>query len=309
MAALTPFSLAAQRHGAAWFLLIAWGALLAQAAGIALPPEAELAVLALLVVFGLPHGALDLLLLRRCGRPVAATRLYTGVALLVIAAWNVAPATTLAAFLAISWLHFGVSDRLPTTPGAAIPAGAWLEGLVRGGAPLVLIAAAHPQRMTELFGLLVPAEQGALLARLLGHGVIPWSAAALWLLLSWIGARQWKGALELCTLALLFWWAPPLLAFAIYFAFLHSLRSLGALLQGAGASAPRRQWLAAALIPTLFTLAAALFALLWMHTEGLPQGQGLLRVIFIGLAALTFPHVLLWAWGRAAGNRRQGRFR
>ena len=174
--------------------------------------------------------------------------------------------------------------------------GGGLEGVARGGAPLCLVAGLHSAEALELFSWLVPvvaAEQAvSSLQRLLPL----WAAALLATL--WLAARgrAWRVVTELLALLLLFWQLPPLAAFALYFALLHAPRSillLPPLLPGLAG----RQWLAAALWPTALSLAAALLALGWLQRlEGVALEQSLVQVLFIGLAALTLPHVLLWGW-------------
>ncbi len=258
------------------------------------PPSMShmLALLVLLVVSGLPHGALDVLLLRRLGRRWRWwMALYAAVALLVVGLWRFFPGWMFGIFLLISWFHFGVTDRLLSGRLAG-----GLEGVARGGAPLCLVAGLHSAEALELFSWLVPvvaAEQAvSSLQRLLPL----WAAALLATL--WLAARgrAWRVVTELLALLLLFWQLPPLAAFALYFALLHAPRSillLPPLLPGLAG----RQWLAAALWPTALSLAAALLALGWLQRlEGVALEQSLVQVLFIGLAALTLPHVLLWGW-------------
>ncbi|WP_246686158.1 Brp/Blh family beta-carotene 15,15'-dioxygenase [Methylobacterium sp. WL8] len=89
-----------------------------------LPREASwLAALSVVIVLGVPHGALDgaiaaPLLRPRYGRAwfgVFAIP-YLGLSALVLLAWQLAPLAALAGFLALSVLHFGEEDAGPGVP-------------------------------------------------------------------------------------------------------------------------------------------------------------------------------------------------
>jgi len=101
------------------------------------------------------------------------------------------------------------------------------------------------------------------------------------------GTAATEQALLWATAALL----PPLLLFTIYFCCLHSLRHFSATIR----SIPRagRALAIAALLSGVVVLAAGSF-LQTVANEG-PDAlaRGLAQTIFIGLAALTVPHMIL----------------
>ncbi|WP_200373192.1 Brp/Blh family beta-carotene 15,15'-dioxygenase [Thiocystis violacea] len=281
--------------------ILLWGWLDAR-----LPFALEMALAVVSVaLLGIPHGALDFMhmkaLAARLGR---AELLWVGFVLylllggLVIAAWIAFPAPMLAAFLAATVLHWGVED---TRAPLAWRSGYIAEVLLRGAMPIVLPLAFHPAQTAWLFGQLIPTE--AALALTQGVG-------ALWPLLLLLAAsllgglfarraslprREWWTLIELATIAALFVVTPPLVAFAVYFGLLHSARYLTRYAM-AGESARRsgavRRALDHAWPMTLLTwvLALGAFALLSPERAGI---QATLQVLFIGLAALTFPHALL----------------
>ena len=133
-----------------------------------LPLAAQLIILALAVaVFGLPHGALDLALVRGAAQGswlalAAAIGVYLVVSAAVLAVWIAFPVAALLGFLAIAVIHFGLGDTEDRHgPQRAV------EVIARGGfagiAPLVF----HPQTTRDLFALLVgPASSGHLEAAL-----------------------------------------------------------------------------------------------------------------------------------------------
>ncbi len=116
------------RHAQAAGLLLCASITTALALGARLQPGpgAQIAVLVLAVsIFGVPHGALDLLVGRRWLAPQLGPRWwlpfhanYLALVAAVVLAWIHAPTATLAGFLTASAIHFGLGDvdraRLPT---------------------------------------------------------------------------------------------------------------------------------------------------------------------------------------------------
>lgn len=275
------------------FLLAAWGAIALWHALGPLPWAGQVGLLALLAAAGLPHGGLDLALIAQLParqRPPAAL-LYAALGGLVIGVWMYWPGPSLAAFLLVSWLHFGTSDGLqPRGPAA------WLEAIARGGLPLTLPAAFYADQVTLLFGLLAPQNEALWIATWLAHGLWLALAAALawagWVLLERSPQSRRTGT-ELISILALFALLPPLPAFALYFALLHAARSSERVL--AKTEAPRR-YRTLSLVATALTLAFALAAFSWLPPLTANHHQAAIQVVFIGLAALTWPHVLLHAF-------------
>lgn len=257
-----------------------------------LPREASwVAALAAVIVLGVPHGALDgavaaPLLQPRFGRawfPVFAVP-YLGLAGAVLLAWQVAPLATLAAFLAVSVLHFGTEDAGPGRP---------IEALMRGGLPIALPALLHPERTATLF---------AVVARVPMPELPTWWSAAAWLWLASVAAwllicRPRPTVLaEMTVLAAAFLALPPLTAFTLYFVGLHAPRHMRALvrdpMKAPGVDTMPRAVRAA--LP-IFALTLALGAGLWpLYASGAPDAAGtLLTVTLRMLSALTVPHILL----------------
>lgn len=100
--------------------------------------------------------------------------------------------------------------------------------------------------------------------------------------------RDWQTGLELAAVALLAVLAPPLVAFTIFFCGMHSARHILRTIDSAKTSSPR--FLLAALVAPMegtFILAA----LAWQQLRGLPLDVRLIQLVFVGLAALTLPHM------------------
>ena len=302
MAAPSPVSLIGDTAGAsrhrvpvrrAWLLRGA-GVLmgLGLVASACLPRESSwLVALAGVIVLGVPHGALDgavaaPLLRPRYGRVWFGVFAfpYLGLSALVLLAWQILPLVTLATFLAVSVLHFGLEDAGPGRP---------IEALVRGGLPVALPALLHPDQTAEVFAVVTRSPMPQL--------PVWWSTAAwLWLALTaaWLLTRGTRrGVLgEMIVLAVSFLALPPLTAFTLYFVGLHAPRHMLALvrdpIKAPGVHSMQRAVLAS--LP-IFALTVMLGAGLWPLYAASSSGAAatLLVVTLQMLSALTVPHILL----------------
>ena len=255
--------------------------------GLALKTGHELwAMGALVLLLGMPHGAFDVLIARKLlsladSKGWALFWLgYVGLSAAVVGLWIVAPSIFLCAFLIVSALHFGGD------PVAGFPR---LSRVLYGGAVIVLPALEHGAELQRLLGLVAGPASAALVVPVLSQLAVPWLAATV--LACVLEARTSRlAACEFAALAAVALVAPPLAAFTVYFCAMHSprhiLRTLASL-----QAAEARNALMQALWPTLAVLvAAALFGLL---ASDLPVETQVMQLVFVGLAALTLPHVIL----------------
>jgi len=261
-------------------------------------PGVELAlVTGAVALAGLPHGAADTWIAAREG--LARDRLgtavflavYSGLALLVIAAWLLFPVMSLALFLAISVWHFGDDSREGLHPVARIS-----TGLIILGAP----AAFHAAAVSEAYGILsgdgiaaIVSVQGALFW--LGCVGLPLTLA-LTPARSPLSARATPGRInhliEMVLLVGLAAFLSPLLYFAAYFCGVHSPRHLGRVIRLFPKRSGSGLWGTITAL-TLVTLLAGAAVWGWLTTAGQQPDAAGLQVLFIGLAALTLPHMLL----------------
>ena len=261
--------------------------------GIMAMAPLDLAALAAVVLIGLPHGALDGAIAIHLGfsrRVILFIRfllLYIGMAGLVIAAWIVAPALCLLGFLVISMIHFGAGD--------ARHGSGWVRGaevLAHGGLVVAGISQMHRSESDVIFAYLTGGDtmlvwQGLdMLTVIVGVSLVVCLAQALW-------HRRWRGtALELGVLAVLFALTPPLVGFAVYFCCVHSARHVAAIMSGLRQHMSANAMLLQTLVFTVASWLAGAAAIWWFADMADPQPV-ILRVVFIGLAALTVPHMIL----------------
>lgn len=261
-----------------------------------LSPAVELwAVAAAVVVFGVPHGALDPVLARARAQWTAARWAgfwlgYAALAALVVAVWAGAPALFLAGFLLVSAAHFA-GDPAPGAP--------WPVRVLHGGAPLVLPAFLHGAEVEGLFALLAGPGAAAAAVAVLAPLSGPWLVACLCMAIVRRRADPW-GSGELLCLALLATVAPPLVGFAVFFCLCHSARHVLRTAEGVGAPVSRILLQTAAPMAVVVGGGAAA----WLLLDGVPVDARVMQVVFVGLASLTVPHMLVvWGWLNAAPLR------
>jgi Brp/Blh family beta-carotene 15,15'-monooxygenase len=241
----------------------------------------------LILLLGVPHGALDPIFAQRLHH-IRRTRgwlmfglFYVLAAMMVIAAWWVAPGAFLIGFLLVSVAHFS-GDPAPPTPT--------VTRLLYGGAIIVLPAALHAGEVFRLFAMLVGTHRASTLTAALALLAWPWLAALLIAAIAQI-RRDWRTALEIVAVGVVALAAAPLYAFAAFFCAMHAARHILRTADYAGGSASLRRLLMLALPPMVATTAAALLISLRMPSSALDSG--LVQIIFVGLAALTVPHMAL----------------
>ena len=87
----------------------------------------------------------------------------------------------------------------------------------------------------------------------------------------------------------------PLIAFTIYFCFLHSIRHSISLITELDQESLRNGLLVFIKKATPLTILTAIFCLIGLYflNNNYNLDSAILKLIFIGLASLTFPHILL----------------
>ena len=265
------------------------------------PLPVQAAVLGVLVAtLGLPHGALDPLIARRAGlwrTPLGFAGFnlgYLAIVVLVVGIWLLAPTASLVGFLVVSGIHFGADWN----SGRSVV----LRSLTGVGL-LTLPAFAHHDEVAGIYRTLAGTGGGvvadvqawlgpvAIIAMLIG------AALAL--------RRRPTDTLEILLATTLALVAPPLIFFALYFCALHSARHLRH-----GFAEERGSGRLAVLITVVYTVVpiAAVGILTAVFVGDFAPGGSLaggwiIRLVFIGLAALTVPHMMVIAIGELRGRR------
>jgi beta-carotene 15,15'-dioxygenase len=240
----------------------------------------------LLLIAGLPHGALDIeLLINAAEDPAhssvtALVAVYVSLALSVALLWWLLPTAALIGLLLLSAYHFGGD-----WPGLKHT----VERVVVGGALLSAPALAHQTSVAVIFSWLIPSEAASAVA-----SAMSWASLPLLLSAAGVTCWHWRKCRAQCEEIIVAAFAAtvlqPLTFFAVYFCALHSMRHIADVRQALSKLRARTLVLRAA------PYAATAMASCWVGSvffPNLPAGESLLSSVFVGLAALTVPHMLL----------------
>lgn len=249
--------------------------------------------LAGIVLIGLPHGALDgavamhLGLVDKFSTMARFVIIYVGLAGLVVGAWIIAPSLSLIVFLTISMLHFGAGDA---RHGEGILR--FAETLAHGGLAIVGISQFHRSEADEIFYYLINQDTAMVW---LAINVL--TVAVIVAIIACVSQAakdvKWSATtLELLVLGIVYALVPPLLGFAIYFCLIHSARHFRRILSTIKATVDFSNIKNQTILFTTASWIAAGIAF-WMFADFADPGPTVLRITFIGLAALTVPHMLL----------------
>ena len=252
----------------------------------------NLIALICVVFIGLPHGAMDGALAAHFGwmesKKKAATFLigYVAMAALVVGFWFVAPAISFIIFLGISMYHFGKGDVNTDGEEPSVT-----ESLARGGVVIGGISQFHRVDADEIFQVLIGSNTE--LVWLFLNSVVPMTL--IFAILSMVNKNTGeRGSFlaEIAGLALIFSILPPLVGFAIYFCLIHSIRHFASMRAMISDTITKLQITKTTILFSAISWAAGLI-ILAQQSSNIGFEPALLQVIFIGLAALTVPHMIL----------------
>ena len=256
----------------------------------------------LILVFGVMHGALDdykgkkLMKLWNIHKNYLFYVIYTLIASLIIFSWWMFPGFTLFLFLIVASFHFGKEDTefFYAKKKFLDLFFYFLRGSIIVLAPLFF---KFPETI-DIFTKLFVSES---LTTFLSNIKLYINLFFILSLLSNLyfifkGFENWLIVVfDLWSILALNYFFPPLVAFTLYFCFLHSFRhtiSLSYDLNPNNFAIGLKIFIKKAVTLTLITAALFIFATVMM-VKNYGIDSSILKVIFIGLASLTFPHILL----------------
>ena len=260
----------------------------------------------LILTIGVSHGALDnikgkkLLKLFNFERIYIFYIFYIFIAVCVIIIWSLLPATTLLVFLIVASFHFGKEDTqfLINKKPYLIQILYLLKGSLIILAPLFF----HFDDTVKIFkSLLVVNENFYLFLEFLEEkkiieiSIILSSLSSIFLFIDKFELKKFTIFFDYFSIIILNYYFTPLTAFTIYFCFLHSVRhsiSLAIDLDENNLQNGLKLFILKALPLTLLTILISIIVLLLLNEVNYID-DAILKLIFIGLASLTFPHILL----------------
>ncbi len=254
----------------------------------------------LILILGISHGALDNIkgkkLLKLFGYKLTASFYFAYVLIssLIIIFWLIFPNTILLLFLIVAAYHFGKEDTVFSFRKKFFMSEFlfFLKGSAVIMAPLLL----KREETNEIFRILnfniFEAEffNNEFLIGMLCLGFI----SSLYISKKENANLKGVMIMDFFSLIILNLFLPPVLAFTLYFCFLHSIRHSITLIFELDSSFKLglKKFIIKA-IPLTFVTAVMFLFVIYFLNNFYKLDEAIYKVIFIGLASLTFPHILL----------------
>ena len=251
----------------------------------------DFVALAAIFLFGVPHGGFDAAIARRSGWSMSGPlswlifhSTYIAIAIVVALLWWWFPLTSLCLFLVISGYHFGASD-------IAEYGRDWLPWLAHGGLVPIAIPSLNPEAVAPIFSIITGSDEAAdIVLSIIQLIFIGWIICCIsYCLFSLHKKHYGKPLVSLVVMIAIVGLLSPLVSFAIYFCLWHSrshiIRIWDSLLQGERLAIAQE-----AIAYTLLSWSAAVGIFVYLSGS---MTDMLLQITFIGLAALTWPHMIL----------------
>ena len=260
----------------------------------------------LVLIVGVSHGSLDhlkgkkLLKLFNIKSTYIFYITYILISAVVVVTWILLPSITLIVFLIIASYHFGKEDThfLINNRSYFTQLLYFFKGFLIILAPLTF----HFQETIAIFKLLLIDNEVFYSSldfieknNIIQKGIVFSFLSSVILLLKNFEKKKFLIFFDYFSILTLNLYLTPLIAFTIYFCFLHSIRhsiSLAIELDPDSVVNGFRLFVKKALPLTILT-ATFSFIALYLLSYSNNLNDAILKIIFIGLASLTFPHILL----------------
>ena len=254
----------------------------------------------LILILGISHGALDKIkgkkLLKLFGLKsiIYFYFVYTLISLLIITLWLVFPNTVLFLFLVVAAYHFGKEDTV-----FAFRLSYFISEclfFLKGSSVILIPLLLQRSATNEIFNILN--------FEVFKSPIFSDQFLIIMLCLSFLSSLfisnkrniNFKAimVMDFLSLIILNFFLTPILAFTIYFCFLHSIRHSISLVFELDKSfrLGLKKFINRAIPLTFITGVIFLFAIYFLNNF-YKLDEAIYKVIFIGLASLTFPHILL----------------
>ena len=262
--------------------------------------------LLLILTIGVSHGSLDHVKGKKLFNILNIKKisifyfLYTLMAISVIIIWIIIPSVSLMIFLLVASFHFGKEDTqfLISENSYFNQLLFFLKGLLIILAPMFF----HFNETITIFKfLLVDNEifystlEFIEVNKILPIGIILSTLSCVYLFLRKFEVKKFVIFLDFFSILILNYYLSPLVAFTIYFCFLHSIRHSITLIYEIDKNDFKNGLKVFGKKVLPLTILTAIFCLigLYLLNNNYDFNSSILKIIFIGLASLTFPHILL----------------
>ena len=266
----------------------------------------SLICLFLILIIGVSHGSLDHEKGKKLFKILNIKSIsffylfYVLISILVISIWIIIPSSSLIIFLAVASYHFGKEDTQ-----FLISENSYFNKLLFFFKGLLIILAPmffHFNETISIFKLLLVDNEifYSTLAfievnKILHLLIILSTLSSIYLFFNKFEIKKFAIFLDYFSILILNYYLDPLVAFTFYFCFLHSIRHSITLINEIdnqnftnGVKVFTKKALPLTILTAIFCLIG-----LYLLNNSYDLNSSILKLIFIGLASLTFPHILL----------------
>ena len=266
----------------------------------------SLICLFLILIIGVSHGSLDHEKGKKLFKILNIKSIsffylsYVLISILVIFIWIIIPSSSLIIFLAVASYHFGKEDTQ-----FLISENSYFNKLLFFFKGLLIILAPmffHFYETISIFKLLLVDNEifYSTLAfievnKILHLLIILSTLSSIYLFFNKFEIKKFTIFLDYFSILILNYYLDPLVAFTFYFCFLHSIRHSITLINEIdnqnftnGIKVFTKKALPLTILTAIFCLIG-----LYLLNNSYDLNSSILKLIFIGLASLTFPHILL----------------
>ena len=265
-----------------------------------------LVCLLLILIIGVSHGSLDhikgrkLLKIFQINNIITFYTSYFLLAVTIIILWVLLPTVVLIAFLIVASFHFGKEDTqfLIDNNSYLNQFLFFLKGSLVILAPLYF----NFNETVSIFKLLLIENESFYQSlsiiennNFLIIGIVLSALSSIILFFKKFELRKFTIFFDYFSIIIINMHFSPLIAFTIYFCFLHSIRHSISLITELDKESLRNGLLVFIKKATPLTILTSIFCLIGLYflNNNYNLDSAILKLIFIGLASLTFPHILL----------------
>ena len=260
----------------------------------------------LILSIGVSHGSLDNLKGRKLFQIYGINNFvifylsYILISLTVIFFWIIIPSISLIIFLIIASHHFGKEDTqfLMVKNSYLNQLFFFLKGTLIVFAPMYF----HFDETISIFKLLLIDNESFYeflnfieSNKILLYGIILSTLSSIILFIKNFEIKKFTIFLDYFSILIINFYFSPLVAFTVYFCFLHSIRHSISLVYELDNNDLRNglKIFTKKALPLTIVTATFCFLGLYLLNNTYNFDSSVLKIIFIGLASLTFPHILL----------------